>query len=66
MVRRSSSQPIKFMVIDDSRVIREQIEHILRGENYRFVGACRWCRNNSTHHDYGFVSENISRFSVER
>jgi len=39
MVRRSSSQPIKFMVIDDSRVIREQIEHILRGENYRFVGA---------------------------
>ena len=34
-------KPVRFMVVDDSRVIREQIESILEGGNYEFVGAAQ-------------------------
>jgi len=33
------SKPITFMVVDDSTVIREQIEHILGRAGYQFVGG---------------------------
>ncbi len=32
---------IRFMVVDDSRIMREQIENILQGERFEFVGAAQ-------------------------